>query len=120
VKRVLRDAHIPVLANTAHIVPVMVGSAENARLASEMLLAKHKIYVQAINYPTVPVGSERLRVTPGPSHDEAAILHLRDALVDVWEELDLPRSGFGEEVLLDSHVRGDVGVKPLLDRPLMM
>ena len=119
VKQSLRDAHIPVLNNNAHIVPVMVGSAALARQASEILLEKHKVYVQAINYPTVPVGTERLRITPSPAHSAQDIAHLTRSLDAVWTELNLPRTPkqFATPIVLDSMVRGTLAVSPLTIAP---
>ena len=88
----LARAGIPVLANPSHIVPVMVGNAVTAKQASDELLRRHNIYVQPINYPTVPRGTERLRITPSPLHDEGMIEELAKALTDVWECLQLRRT----------------------------
>ena len=89
-KHALRAAGLPVLDNPSHIVPVMVGNAQHCKAASDLLLRRHDIYIQPINYPTVPIGTERLRVTPTPLHTEVHVSNLVEALVDVWNTLELP------------------------------
>jgi len=91
-KAVLAAAGLPILQNETHIVPVFVGDPELCKQASDLLLERHAIYIQPINYPTVAKGSERLRITPSPHHDDALIDELAEAMVDVWEELGLPLS----------------------------
>ena len=90
VKHALGAAGLPVLDNPSHIVPVMVRDAKKCRAASELLLRRHAIYIQPINYPTVARGTERLRITPTPRHSEAQAAALVEALVDVWKTLELP------------------------------
>ena len=89
-KSVLAAAGLPIMPNDTHIVPVFVGDPERCKQASDLLLEQHGIYIQPINYPTVAKGTERLRITPSPYHDDTLIDELAEALVDVWEELGLP------------------------------
>jgi 5-aminolevulinate synthase len=86
----LRNAKLPILDNDTHIIPLMVGDAQKCKRASDLLLEKHGIYIQPINYPTVPRGTERLRITPTPFHSQDMIRTLVTAVVNVWHELDLP------------------------------
>lgn len=89
-KSALRKAGLPVMPTKTHIVPVMVGDPELCRWASDLLLHLCGIYIQPINYPTVPRGTERLRITPTPAHDGQLVEQLADAMIWVWRELDLP------------------------------
>src|SRR5262249_33148557 len=78
-----------VMQNHTHIVPVFVGDPERCKRASDLLLERHPIYIQSINYPTVAKRTERLRITPSPHHDNTLINELAEALIDVWAELGL-------------------------------
>ena len=93
VKAVLNAAGLPVMPNDTHIVPVFVGEPEKCKQATDILLAEYGIYIQPINYPTVAKGTERLRITPTPYHEDALIDALAEALLEVWERLELPLGG---------------------------
>ncbi|MEX2127577.1 MAG: 5-aminolevulinate synthase [Xanthobacteraceae bacterium] len=89
-KTALVRAGLPIMPTDTHIIPVMVNEAGACKAASDLLLTEHGVYIQPINFPTVTRGTERLRITPTPFHDERLIGELVDALVSVWRKLDLP------------------------------
>jgi 5-aminolevulinate synthase len=91
VRRKLDMMGIPHLDNPSHIIPVMVGDAKKCKMISDWLMDNHGIYVQPINYPTVPVGTERLRVTPSPVHSDGDIDRLIKALSEIWSHCELAR-----------------------------
>lgn len=91
VKDQLKAIGVPVMPNPSHVVPVVIGDAARAKQASDLLMDKHKIYVQAINFPTVARGEERLRITPTPGHHQDLADILVDAIEDVYKTLELPR-----------------------------
>ncbi|KAJ3375990.1 mitochondrial 5-aminolevulinate synthase [Allomyces arbusculus] len=117
----LRDVGVPVCPNPSHIVPVLVGDAEKAKAVSDALLAEHSIYVQSINFPTVSVGEERLRITPTPGHTPAMMDHLVDSLLTQFKKHNLrfekdwalePRAGCGEGRVVEQLVKVEDAVVP--------
>ncbi|KXJ94735.1 5-aminolevulinate synthase [Microdochium bolleyi] len=92
VKEALDSRDIPVIPNPSHIIPILVGNAELAKQASDMLLSDYQIYVQSINYPTVPVGQERLRITPTPGHTKQYRDQLVQAVDEIWTKLGIKRT----------------------------
>ena len=91
-KRLFAEAGLPVMPSTTHIVPLMVGDPVRAKQISDILLAEYGVYVQPINFPTVPRGTERLRFTPGPAHTEAMMVELTKALAEIWERLEMKKA----------------------------
>ena len=88
-KRMLGEAGLPVMPNESHIVPVLIGNPVRCKQVTDELLERHRIYVQPINYPTVPRGTERLRLTPTPLHREEDLAHLVASLREVWRRFSL-------------------------------
>jgi 5-aminolevulinate synthase len=89
-KRRLREANLPVMPSDSHIVPVLVGDPVRCKLVTDVLMRDYSIYIQPINYPTVPRGTERLRITPAPCHSDEMMDELIGALRKIWRRLDLP------------------------------
>merc|ERR1712039_822491 len=90
-KNALKAKGLPVIMSNSHIIPLMVGDARKCKIASDLLLDKYRIYVQPINAPTVPKGTERFRLTPSPLHNDEMIDNLVAALEDIWNSLELNR-----------------------------
>ncbi|MEM8918955.1 MAG: 5-aminolevulinate synthase [Pseudomonadota bacterium] len=91
-KSLFAENGLPVMDSTTHIVPLLVGDPVKAKKVSDILLAEYGVYVQPINYPTVPRGTERLRFTPGPVHNEEMMVELTKALVEIWSRMELQRA----------------------------
>ena len=86
-KRLLLEANLPIMESASHIVPVLVGNPVLCKQVTDELMERHNIYVQPINYPTVPKGTERLRLTPGPLHSDSDMAHLIRSLQEIWDRL---------------------------------
>jgi 5-aminolevulinate synthase len=91
-KRRLAEAGLPVMPSQSHIVPILVGDPVACRAVTDRLMEQYAIYVQPINYPTVPRGTERLRLTPTPLHSDADMDRLVAALSEIWQAMDLRRA----------------------------
>jgi 5-aminolevulinate synthase len=89
----MEAAGLPVMPSVSHIVPVLVGDPVHCKLISDILLEEHAVYVQPINYPTVPRGTERLRFTPSPAHSDEMMDHLVRALEKLWVRCNIQRVG---------------------------
>ena len=112
-KRRLSEAGLPLVANASHIVPVTVGDPVHCKAVTDTLLDRYAIYVQPINYPTVPRGTERIRLTPSPVHTDEQMDHLVHALTELWDACPLSR---GETVRLRGRVREGGACRAQKDR----
>jgi len=100
----LAQQGFPLIWSQSHIVPIIIGDSVLCKKASDLLMSKHKIYVQPINYPTVPKGTERFRLTPGPHHTPQLIEELVMALTSVWDELKIPSPTCNIDGMADVHM----------------
>jgi 5-aminolevulinate synthase len=107
-KLLLHSNGFPMLPSESHIVPVLIGNAMKAKAATDLLSKKYGIYVQPINYPTVPRGTERLRLTPSPFHTKEMLYEIVTALQDVWKTLELPFTSISSGDVLNSHPPGAI------------
>mmetsp|Transcript_15607 Transcript_15607/g.24412 ORF Transcript_15607/g.24412 Transcript_15607/m.24412 type:complete len:649 (-) Transcript_15607:81-2027(-) len=96
-KELLRGVGLPLIETPSHIIPVRVGDAQLCKKISDMLLKEYNIYIQPINFPTVPIGQEMFRLTPSPDHSPKMIFHLISSLVEIWDRLELPRMAIEQE-----------------------
>lgn len=112
VKNEFKKIGIPVIPNPSHIVPLLVGNAGDAKKASDALLDQYKIYVQAINFPTVATGEERLRITPSPHHDKEVCDQLIESVDGLWKDLNLKRISDWE------NIGGHCGVGSTVETPI--
>src|SRR5690606_751673 len=107
-KEILSEAGLPVMPTPTHIVPVIVGDARLCKAASDMLLEKQNHDIKPINHPTIPHGTERLRITRTPLHSDEMIIALRHALVSVWASLELPRERPPTKITAEKLTSGDL------------
>ena len=92
-KQMIRGAGLPLMeGSVTHVVPVLVGDPVLCKQATDTLLEDYNIYIQPINYPTVPKGTERLRITPTPLHTDELMNNLMNALIDVWNRLGIKQA----------------------------
>lgn len=104
-QRRLREIGLPLIPTVSHITPILVGDAVKCKATTDILLREYDIYVQPINYPTVPKGTERLRITPLPVHTDAMMHKLLGALDEIWTRLDLPRQFCSEGEVMEEAAR---------------
>jgi 5-aminolevulinate synthase len=111
-REMLLNARLPVMPTESHILPLIVGDAQLCRAVTDDLMSDFGVYIQPINFPTVAVGTERLRLTPGPCHSEGMLRHLVASLDTLWDKYNLPR---GKNVTFDGQGAPLVPSAPLDD-----